>query len=125
MTSTEVGERGAPRFRLTLPADPALALAARSFVVACSRFLQFEEERCEDLRFAANELFASASENGAGEVTLTIEADGSLTVEGVGDIEAASSDLPIRRGDLLRAMFPELRQSGSTIVIGHPEKEFA
>lgn len=104
-------------FQLTLPSDPALALIVRTFVAASGRLLRLGEDRCEDLRLGASELFAIATETDVGEVTLTMDAEGSLTLEGIDNLDGASSDLPIRRGDLLRALFPGIRHSGSTVII--------
>jgi hypothetical protein len=117
MNSTDP-EANTPLFQLTLPSDPALALTVRTFVAASGRLLQLDEDRCEDLRLAASELFAIATETDVGEVTLTMDAEGSLTLEGIDDLDGASSDLLIRRGDLLRALFPGIQQRGSTVVIG-------
>jgi hypothetical protein len=107
----------APAFVLTIPADPALAVTARTFVACSARALDLDEELCEDLRLAANELFATVAETGSGKVSFRLEDRGKLTVEGVGDLERASEDLPFRRGDLLRAMFPDVRQTGTTVVV--------
>lgn len=104
-------------FQLTLPSNPALALTVRAFVAACGRLLHLDVDRCEDLRLAANELFAIATETGVGEVTLSMDAQGSLTLDGIDDLDGKASDLPIRRSDLLRAMFPGIQQRGSTVVI--------
>ena len=104
-------------FQLRLPSDPSLALTARTFVAACGRLLRLDEDRCEDLRLAAYELFAIAAEAGMGEVTLTMDTQGSLTLDGIDDLDGGSSDLPIRRSDLLRAMFPGIQQHGRTVVI--------
>lgn len=107
--------------RLRAPADPRLAVTVRTFVASSSRFLGLDPDLCEDLRLAANELFAAAADGDAGAPSLEVRIEGgpddaTLTAVGVPDL-TGPGDLPVSRRDLLAALFPDLRQHDRTVVI--------
>lgn len=107
------------RLRLRAPADPPLATSVRTFVASSGRYLGLDPESIEDLKLAANELFAVATESERSGFELQIDggAEVTLTFSGVPDLDDDLEDLPRTRQDLLLALFPDLRREGETLVI--------
>lgn len=108
------------RLRLRAPADPPLATSVRTFVASSGRYLRLDPESIEDLKLAANELFAAATAGDRSSFELQIEggpAGVTLTVSSVPDLDDDLEDLPRTRQDLLLALFPDLRREGETLVI--------
>jgi hypothetical protein len=108
-----------PILRLRTPVDPPLAVTIRTFVASSSRYLGLDPALCEDLRLAANELFAAAADASAPILEIRMEGGpeaATLTVLGVPDL-GGSADLPLTRRELLTALFPDLSQDDGTVVI--------
>ena len=108
------------RLRLRAPADPPLATSVRTFVASSGRYLGLDPGLSEDLKLAANELFAVATASERSSFELQIDGGPSevtLTFSGVPDLDDDIEDLPRTRQDLLLALFPDLRREGATLVI--------
>lgn len=106
--------------RLRAPADPPLATTIRTFVASAGRYLDLDPELREDLKLAANELFAGATVGDRSSIELQIDggpAEVTLTVSGVPDLDDDLEDLPRTRQDLLLALFPDVRREGGSLVI--------
>lgn len=113
----------ATTLELSIPADPALALTARIFAGAVSRYLAGESP--DDLKLALSELLAGAIEAGATEVAFRVDVDRqevSAQGAGVTGLGGAAEDDERRvartsRAALLSALFPGMRTEGDIVIL--------
>lgn len=115
----------ATTLELSIPADPALALTARIFAGAVSRYLAGESP--DDLKLALSELLAGAIEAGAAEVAFRVDVDRQEVsaqgagggVTGLGGAEEDDERRMARtsRAALLSALFPGMRTEGDIVIL--------
>ena len=110
--------------KLALPSDPALALTARMFAGALGDHLDGAVPA--DLKLAFSELLAAAVDAGEDQVRFRVDLGrAEVEVRGVGriDVEGGNhlgeDDRFVRkyRSDLLRALFPGLRDRDGVVVV--------
>ncbi|MDP9301645.1 MAG: ATP-binding protein [Actinomycetota bacterium] len=105
---------------LEVPADPRMGVTLRAFATAVATDLGAPADQVEDLALAVSELLASAVEGGSERLRIELLSDDEgwiLRADGIGDIGSEPADLPYRRVDLLKGLFPSISVEGATATI--------